>query len=106
MAAALPSGHSWILRLACGQRRRHPPHIMDSSGATQILPDRFVFLGFQGGSEVVRVVGNPIPLKLAVGLDPSAAAAGQLRIENGKLIDTMDIDSIARSTSAWAFASD
>jgi len=51
-----------------------------------VLPDRFVLLGFTGGAEVLREVGEPIPATLAVGPDPSAAPDAQLRIEDGELV--------------------
>ncbi|HMA17109.1 MAG TPA: hypothetical protein VKS03_01590, partial [Thermoanaerobaculia bacterium] len=50
------------------------------------LPDRFMFLGYSGGKPPVIVPGNPIPASLAVGPDPSAPDAEQLRQENGELV--------------------
>jgi len=51
-----------------------------------VLPDRFVLLGYIGGAEVLRAVGAPIPPTLAVGPDPAAGANDQMRIENGELV--------------------
>ncbi len=45
----------------------------------KILPDRFVFIGYQGsGAPVVRL-GNPVPSTLIVGPDPSAPKEEQLQ---------------------------
>lgn len=44
-----------------------------------LLPERLVLLGFRGGAEVLRAVGNTIPSDLRVGPDPSADPAEQLR---------------------------
>lgn len=52
----------------------------------QVLPDRFVLLGYTGSSETLREVGNPVPPTLVVGPDPSAAPEEQFRIENGELV--------------------
>ncbi|HEX8187999.1 MAG TPA: hypothetical protein VF586_06600 [Pyrinomonadaceae bacterium] len=45
----------------------------------QTLPDRFVFIGYQGGKQTVLQIGNPVPSPLIAGPDPSAAEADQLR---------------------------
>ena len=56
-----------------------------------LLPDRFVLLGFNGRTEVLRAIGNPVPPALLVGPDPSAADANQLRLEDGELIVPDDL---------------
>ncbi|HVQ90231.1 MAG TPA: hypothetical protein VMU51_04275 [Mycobacteriales bacterium] len=52
----------------------------------RVLPDRFVLLGFSGGTQTLQVTGKPVPPTLVVGPDPGAAPADQLHIENGKLV--------------------
>ncbi|MEI9927565.1 MAG: hypothetical protein WDN44_07475 [Sphingomonas sp.] len=44
-----------------------------------LLPERLMLLGYSGGGEVLRIVGNPIPHELQVGPDPSAPEDEQLR---------------------------
>lgn len=44
-----------------------------------ILPDRFVFIGFQGGRETIIEVGKAVPSDLVAGPDPSAPKEEQLR---------------------------
>ena len=52
-----------------------------------ILPERFVFVGFIGGSPSVIEVGNTVPPLLMAGPDPSAPKEEQLRHdENGNVI--------------------
>lgn len=48
-----------------------------------ILPDRFVFLGYEGTSEKPAVVeiGNPVPSPLIVGPNPAASGADQLQLD-------------------------
>ena len=46
-----------------------------------VLPDRFVLIGYINNEEVLVEIGNPIPLPLIVGLDPSASAKDQLKPE-------------------------
>ena len=53
---------------------------------TEVMPDRFVLLGFSGGRQVFEVVGNPIPQPLTMGPDPQAQEANRLRQENGEVI--------------------
>ena len=51
-----------------------------------LMPDRLVLLGYANGTRVLEQLGAPLPPRLVVGPDPSAAAAGQLHDENGELI--------------------
>jgi hypothetical protein len=51
-----------------------------------VLPDRFVLIGYVNNEEVLIEIGNPIPLPLIVGPDPSASPQDQLRPENGDLV--------------------
>jgi hypothetical protein len=44
-----------------------------------VLPDRFVLIGYVNNAQVLLEIGNPIPLPLIVGPDPSAPAQDQLR---------------------------
>jgi hypothetical protein len=46
-----------------------------------VLPDRFVLIGYVNNEQVLLEIGNPIPLPLIVGPDPSAPAQDQLRPE-------------------------
>ena len=55
------------------------------------LPDRFVALLWNGGTEVKRVVGNPIPDGLAVGPDPSLPPGEQITEVDGDLVLNDDL---------------
>ncbi|MFI6676865.1 hypothetical protein [Kribbella sp. NPDC050470] len=60
-----------------------------SAPRATILPDRFVFLGYEqaGGQPSMIRVGTPVPSPLVVGPDPSAPAAEQLHHdEHGNLV--------------------
>lgn len=60
-----------------------------SAPRATILPDRFVFLGYEqdGGQPSVIRVGTPVPSPLVVGPDPSAPPAEQLHHdEHGNLV--------------------
>lgn len=48
---------------------------------TTLLPERLVLLGFQGGTEVLRETGAPIPAELQVGPDPAAPDDEQLQAD-------------------------
>lgn len=52
---------------------------------SNVMPDRFVVMGFSHGKEVFRKAGNPIPDPLIVGPDPQAEEA-EFRQEGGKLL--------------------
>jgi hypothetical protein len=54
-----------------------------------ILPDRFVFIGYEtpGDTTPVVVLGRPVPSPLILGPDPGAAEADQLHVdEHGNLV--------------------
>ncbi len=52
-----------------------------------ILPDRFVFLGYQGNDPPVVVAGRPVPATLFAGPDPSADEADRLHHDkDGNLV--------------------
>jgi hypothetical protein len=48
-----------------------------------ILPDRFVFLGYEGSAEEPSVfeIGNPVPSPLIVGPNPTATGADQFQLD-------------------------
>ncbi len=53
---------------------------------TNVLPDRFVFIGYQGSNVSFEVVGNPVPSPLISGPDPSLEEEEQIRQENGEIV--------------------
>jgi hypothetical protein len=58
-----------------------------SAPKMNILPDRFVFIGYDGSASPVIEVGNPVPSPLIAALDPSAPKDQQLQHdEHGNLI--------------------
>jgi hypothetical protein len=61
--------HSWT----------QPPKI-------NVLPDRFVLIGYSAGKQVFEVIGNPIRSPLVVGPDPSAVPDEQLRQEGSEVV--------------------
>lgn len=57
-----------------------------SAARVNVLPDRLVVLGFTGNTEVLHVVGKPIPPDLAVGPDPAAGPSDQFHVVDGDLV--------------------
>lgn len=58
----------------------HPPQL-------KLLPDRFVFLGYQNNTLTAFALGNPVPSPLIAGPDPSLPEEEQLRIDdNGNVV--------------------
>ena len=55
------------------------------------LPDRLVFLGYEGEEVILQVLGNPIPSPLFVGPDPLAEEENQLQQEEGNLKVSEDL---------------
>ena len=55
------------------------------------LPDRFVAVLQNGGAEVKRAVGNPIPDRLAVGPDPSLPPNEQIKMDGDDLVLNDDL---------------
>ncbi|HXM48262.1 MAG TPA: hypothetical protein VN956_10355 [Pyrinomonadaceae bacterium] len=52
-----------------------------------LLPDRFVFIGYEGENATIFEIGNPVPSELIVGPDPSAPKEQQLQPgSNGAII--------------------
>jgi hypothetical protein len=52
-----------------------------------LLPDRFVFLGYRGSDPPLMATGNPVPARLFVGPDPSLDAKDNLRNDgDGNLV--------------------
>jgi hypothetical protein len=51
-----------------------------------VLPDRFVLIGYVNNEQVLLEIANPIPSPLIVGPDPSAPAQDQLRPDSGDLV--------------------
>lgn len=52
---------------------------------TNVMPDRFVVMGFSSEKEVFRQAGNPVPDPLIVGPDPQALEI-DFRQQNGELL--------------------
>ncbi len=63
------------------------------AATAQLMPDRFVFIGYRNGVEEALAVGLPVASPLAVAPDPSAPAADQLRQDpaTGELIFPEDM---------------
>src|SRR5436190_3052302 len=58
-----------------------------SAPRMDILPDRFVFIGYREADEPLVVLGKPVPSPLIVGPDPAAPKEEQLRLDaDGDLI--------------------
>jgi hypothetical protein len=57
----------------------------------RVLPDRFVLLGYLGGTTVIEELGRPIPWPLTVGPDPQAPPDKQMRQENGEIVAGDDL---------------
>lgn len=53
---------------------------------TEVMPDRFVLIGYREKEKEFELVGRPVPSPLVVGPDPLAAKEDQLRQEDGDLI--------------------
>ena len=84
------------VRVSCALLRLPPSPPTKTTAWTQApkafaLPDRFVALLFNGGQEVRRAVGNPIPDGLAVGPDPSLPPDQQIKLEDGDLVLNDDL---------------
>lgn len=45
--------------------------------SVEVLPDRFVLIGYLAGDREFEIVGNPVPWRLVVGPDPEAPPARQ-----------------------------
>lgn len=56
---------------------------------TQVMPDRFVAMGYLGGKQVFRQLGEPVPDPLILGPDPQILEA-EYRQDNGELVTGPD----------------
>jgi hypothetical protein len=56
-----------------------------------VMPDRFLLLGYVVGDLVLERLGNPIPSPLVLGPDPSAPEGEQLRQEDGAVVVGEDL---------------
>ncbi len=54
---------------------------------TTLLPDRWMFVGYRGGAEVLRAAGGPIREPLALGFDPHAAEEAAVDLSDGLALD-------------------
>jgi hypothetical protein len=61
------------------------PHAWSHGARSWLLPERLVLLGFNGRTETLHQVGNPIPSELQVGPDPSAPPEDQLKADGDDL---------------------
>ncbi len=61
------------------------PSSWTQAARVNVMPDRFVLMGYMGNELVVEAVGNAIPSPLAIGPDPSAPDDQQLRQVDGEL---------------------
>ncbi len=66
------------------------------------MPDRFVVLAYQGGVEVKRVFGSPIPDRLATTPDPSLTGPSQIQVQNDDLQLNADLTWLADFDAAVA----
>ncbi len=66
------------------------------------LPDRFVVLAYNGGVEVKRAIGNPVPDSLSTAPDPSLPAGQQIGVTNDDLQLNDDLKWLAEFEHAVA----
>jgi len=57
-----------------------------------VMPDRFVLVGYSGNTVAFEIIGQPVPSPLIVGLNPSAAAANQIQQKDGEIIVPEEIE--------------
>jgi hypothetical protein len=99
-----PNRSAWLLR-QCGPDNENnlspPPDALDvrrdswsRPPRAMGMPERFVALGFVGGSEVVRQVGNLVPDPLILGPDPSPAGDSGEGFREGD--ETLRVDAAMR----------
>ncbi len=66
-----PRRAAWILRVVeSGQPISQRATSWTRAPRTDLMPDRWVVIGFEDGAERFRVVGNPIPSRLKTGWNP------------------------------------
>jgi hypothetical protein len=61
-------------------------HSWTQPARVNLLPDRFVLIGYAGGEVVLEKVGNPVPWPLAAGPDPNAPSDKQLQQKDGEIV--------------------
>ena len=67
---------AWIARAAAAPAPPQRAGAWTRAARTNVLPDRWIALGYRGGARQFAVLGRPIPDTLALGPDPNDAAAG------------------------------
>jgi hypothetical protein len=67
---------AWITRAAAAPAPAQRAGAWTRAARTNVLPDRWIALGYRGGARQFAVLGRPIPDTLALGPDPNDAAAG------------------------------
>src|SRR5262249_13306700 len=67
---------AWIARAAAAATPPQRAGAWTRAARTNVLPDRWIALGYRGGARQFAVLGRPIPDALALGPDPGDAAAG------------------------------
>ncbi|MDA0171420.1 hypothetical protein OJ998_20135 [Solirubrobacter taibaiensis] len=65
---------AWIARAAAVAAPPQKASAWTRAARTNVLPDRWIVLGYRAGTRRFAVLGKPIPDGLALGPDPSAAA--------------------------------
>ncbi|MFO7679608.1 MAG: hypothetical protein R6X34_06110 [Chloroflexota bacterium] len=75
-----------------------PPETVDTKAQSwsqaprvNVMPDRLVLLGYQGGTAVIEEISRPITTPLIAGPDPSTPDEDQFKLEDGALHIPEDI---------------
>jgi hypothetical protein len=84
------------VRVSCAVLQLPPPPVTKTTAWTQspkasALPDRFVAMLFNGGTQVKQVVGGPVTDGLAVGPDPGLPPDQQIRTDGDDLVLNDDL---------------
>lgn len=66
---------AWVARAAAAENPPPRASAWTRAARTNVLPDRWIALGYRGGERRFAVLGKPIPDALALGPDPSDPAA-------------------------------
>ncbi len=66
---------AWIARAAAATTPPQHTETWTRAARTNVLPDRWIVLGYQGGTRRFAVLSRPIPDTLVLGPDPGDAAA-------------------------------
>jgi hypothetical protein len=67
---------AWIAHAAAASAPAQRAESWTRAATTNVLPDRWIALGYRGGERRFAVLGRPIPDTLAVGPDPGELGAG------------------------------